>query len=72
MNYAVIMYSVFYLLVDLCWVDFDLGAPPSCPAAQLHLPYFHQHRQKWAVSGALKILVHPTQYTSKWDTLYFS
>ena len=52
-------------------VDFDLGVPPSCPAAQLAaqplLPYSHQTRQN---SGTLKIQVNPTQSTSRWDTLY--
>ena len=35
-------------LVDLGWVDFDLGVPPSCPAAQPLLPSFLQSKQNWA------------------------
>ena len=36
---------VSHLLVDLGWVDFDLGVPPSWPAAQPLLPNSHQARQ---------------------------
>ena len=48
-------YRVSLLLVCLGWVDFDLGVPPSCPAAQPLLPNSHQPRQNWADSGTLKI-----------------
>ena len=27
--------------MDLGWVDFDLGVPPSCSAAQPLLPLYH-------------------------------
>ena len=36
------------LLMDLGWVDFDLGVPPSCPSAQPLLPNFDQPRQNCA------------------------
>ena len=29
---------VSHLLVDMSWVDFDLGVPPSCPVVQALLP----------------------------------
>ena len=38
------VYRVSHLLVDLGWVDFDLGVPPSCSAAQPLLKNFHQPR----------------------------
>ena len=63
------MYRVSHLLMDLGLVDFDLGVPPSCPAAQPLLPNSHQPKQIRADSGTLKILVNPTQSTSRWDTL---
>ena len=31
-------YRVSHLLVDLGWVDFDLGVHPSCPTASAKLP----------------------------------
>ena len=31
-------YRVSHLLVDLGWIDFDLGFPPSCPAASAKIP----------------------------------
>ena len=63
MNDAVqmIMYRVSHLLVDLGWVYFDLGVPPSCPAAEPLLPNSHQPRQNWADGGTLKIEVNRTQ-----------
>ena len=54
-------YRVFHLLMHLGWVDFDLGVPPSCPAAQPLLPRSHQPRQNCADSGTLKIKVNPSQ-----------
>ena len=42
------MYRVFHLLRDQGWVDFDLGVPPSCPAAQLLLPNSHEPKRNWA------------------------
>ena len=38
------VYRVSHLLVDLGWVDFDLGVPPSCSAAQPLLKNFRQPR----------------------------
>ena len=38
-------YRVIRMLVDLGWVDFDLGVPPSCPTAQPLLPNSHQPKQ---------------------------
>ena len=55
------MYRVIHLLVDLGWVDFDLGVPPYCPAAQLLLPNSHQPKQNWSDGGTTKIKVNPTQ-----------
>ena len=60
---------VSQLFVGLGWVDFDLGVPPSCPAAQPLLPNSHQPNQNRADGGTLKIQVDPTQSTSRWDTL---
>ena len=54
------VYRVSHLLVDLGLVDFDLGVPPSYPAAQPFLPNSHQPRQNGADSGTLKIQVNPT------------
>ena len=34
-------YRVSHLLVDLGWVDFDLGAPPPFPAASAKFPFAH-------------------------------
>ena len=56
--------------MDLGWVDFDLGVPPSCLAAQSLLPNFQQPKQNWADSRMLKIQVYPTQSTSRWGILY--
>ena len=39
------VYRVSHLLVALGWVDFDLGVPPSWPAAQLLLPNSNQPKQ---------------------------
>ena len=64
------IYWVSYLLVDLGWVDFDLGVSPSSPAAQTLLQNSHQPMQNWADSGTLKVEVNPTPSTSRWDTLY--
>ena len=36
-----VFYRASLLVVDLGWVDFDLGVPSSCPAAQPLLPYSH-------------------------------
>ena len=46
-----LLYRVSHLPVDLGWVDFDLGVPPSCPAGQPLLPNSHQPRQNVADSG---------------------
>ena len=56
------------MLVDLDWVDFDLGVPvpPYCPAVQPLLPNPHPHWQKWVGSEKLQI-----QDTSRWYTLLF-
>ena len=66
------LYRVSHLLIDLVWVDFDLGAPPSCPSAQPLLPNSHQPRHNLADSGTLKIKVNPTQFSSRCNTLYTS
>ena len=58
-------YRVSHLLVDLGWVEFDLGITPY---SQL-LPSFHQLRQSLADSGTLENQVNPTLSTSRWDTL---
>ena len=63
-------YRVPHLLLDLGWVDFDLGVPPSCPAAQPLLPNSHQPRQSRADSGTLEIRVNKIQSPLTWDTLY--
>ena len=54
-------YRGSHLLVDLGWVDFDLGVPPSCPAPSA----------KFSDSGTLKFHVNPTQSTRtiRWDTV---
>ena len=52
---------VIHLPQDLGWVDFHLGVPPSCQAAQPLLPNSDQPRQNWADSGTPKIRVNPTQ-----------
>ena len=49
------------MLVALGWVDFDLGVPPYCPAAQPLLPHSHQPKQNWADGRITKIKVNPTQ-----------
>ena len=64
------IYSVSHMVVDLGWVDIDLGVPPSCPASQPLLPNSQEPKQTLADSGSLKIQVNPTQSTSRWDTLY--
>ena len=68
-NNKVSQYRVSHLLVDLGWVDFDLGVPPSCPTAQPLLPNSHQPRENWSGSETLKIQVNPNQSTSRWYTL---
>ena len=65
-----LLYRVSHMLVDPGWFDFDLGVPPSRPAAQSLLPNSHQDRQYWGDSGTLKFQFNPTQFTSRWDTLY--
>ena len=40
-TFHVCLYMVSHLLVDLDWVDLDLGIPPSCPAAQPLLSNSH-------------------------------
>ena len=55
------IYRVSHLVVDLGWVAFDLGVPPSSLAAWPILPNCHQPRQNLAESGTLKILVDPSQ-----------
>ena len=63
MHVSVCIYFAYILqdmLVDLGWVDFDLGVPPCCPAAQPLLPNSHQPRQNWADGGTLKIQVNLT------------
>ena len=52
-------YMVTHIFVDLGWVDFELGVPPSCPSAQPLLPNSHKPRPNWADSGALTIQVNP-------------
>ena len=42
------VYMVSHLLVHLGWVDFDLGVPPSCQAAQPLLPNSLQPTQNLA------------------------
>ena len=55
--------SSFHLFLNLGWVDFELGVPPSCPSAKPGLQNYQQPRQNWADSGTLKIHVNPTQST---------
>ena len=55
------IYSVSHMVVDLGWVDIDLGVPLSCPSAQPLLPNSNQPRQIWADSETPKIQVNPTQ-----------
>ena len=62
-------YRLSHLLMDLGWVDFDLGVPPSCPAAQPLLPNYHQPKQSYIDSGTLKNQVNPTLSRSRWVTL---
>ena len=62
-------YRLSHLLMDLGWVDFDLGVPPSCPAAQPLLPNYHQPKQSLANSGTLSIQVNKTQSQLTWDAL---
>ena len=47
---CLLFYRVSHLLVCRCWVDFDLGVPPSCPAASAKFPFAQAVR-----SGILKI-----------------
>ena len=61
-------YRVSHLLMDLGWVDFDLGVPLTCPATQPLLPNSHHPKPNRADSGRPKIKFNPTQSTSKWDT----
>ena len=56
-----LIYRVSHLLVDLGWVDFDLGVPLSCPAAQPLLPKFPSAQAE--LGRTLKIQVNPTQST---------
>ena len=42
------------LLVDQGWDDFDLGIPPSCPAAQPLLQNIHLPKQNRTDSGTSK------------------
>ena len=57
------IYWVSYLLVDLGWVDFDLGVSPSSPAAQTLLQNSHQPMQNWEDSGTLKKSSQPNPET---------
>ena len=58
--------------MDLVWVDFDLGVPPCCSAAQPFLISYHQLSQNGADSETLKIQVKPTQSTSIWDAMFIT
>ena len=70
-QYVCDIYSVSRLLVDLGWVDFGLGVPPCCPAAQPLLPKSH-HSDQPRQNGTPKIQVNPTQSTtSRWDTILY-
>ena len=59
-------YRVRHHVSDLCWVDFDLDVPISCPAA---LPNSQEPRQNRAESGIPKIKVNPTQPRSEMQCL---
>ena len=67
--------------MDLGWVDFDLGVPPSCPPAQPLLPNFHGPKQNWADSEtqnssqtnhAHDLMGHPVGYSDSHGYIYFS
>ena len=45
----------------LGWIDFDLGVPPSCLAAQPIHSNSHQRRQNRSESGTLKVQDNPSQ-----------
>ena len=59
----------FHSFICPGWVGFDLGVPPSCPAAQPLLPNCNQPRQNWADSGTPKIPVNPTQVLGQMNHL---
>ena len=52
---SISLYRVSHLLMDLGWVDFDLGVPPSCPTVRPLLPNFPQPKQNQTDCGTLKI-----------------
>ena len=54
-----------HLLRDLGWVDFDLDAAPSCPAAQPILPNSNLSKQNQLDSGTAKIKVNPAQLSEQ-------
>ena len=51
---------VSHLLMDLGWVDFELGVPPPLPAAQPILPKPHQPKPTRADNGTRKVQANPT------------
>ena len=58
------------VVIDLGCVDFDLRVPPSGPAAQSHLPNYHQPGKSLVDRGKLKILSAQPRSTTTWDALY--
>ena len=66
-NTIVSLYRVYHVLVDLGWVDFDLGVPPSFPAASAKVPLAQAELgRQWNTQNSSQ----QTQSTSTWDTLY--
>ena len=61
------VYRVTHVLVNMGWVVFDLGVHHL---AQPLLPNSHHSRQNWTERGTLKFHINPTQFKSRWDTLY--
>ena len=62
--------GVSHLLVDLGWVDFDLGVPPSCPAASAKFPSAQADLvRQWNTQNAIQ--PNPSQPSPRADgTLY--
>ena len=62
---CLLFYRVSHLLVCRCWVDFDLGVPPSCPAAQLPSCQATSAKFPERIPGRIGKTVWSTQYTSQ-------
>ena len=65
-------HRVSHLLVDLGWIDFDLGVPPSCLAASAKFPLAHAEpgRQVNTQNQSQPNPVH--EQMGVWDTMYGS